>query len=65
MNYENLYGWFPQETVPFYTLRDKNETLVVMKVEEITDISFRGKSIYSADPYIPIDSESEGFNISM
>ena len=33
--------------------------------EEITDISFRGKSIYSADPYIPIDSESEGFNISM
>lgn len=33
--------------------------------EEITDISFRGKSIYSADPFIPIDSESEGFNISM
>ena len=31
MNYENLYGWFPQETVPFYALRDKEETLMVMK----------------------------------
>lgn len=40
MNYENLYGWFPQETVPFYTLRDKNETLVVMKVPYDEDFDF-------------------------
>ena len=40
MNYENLYGWFPQQMIPFYTLRDKNETLMVMKVPYDEDFDF-------------------------
>lgn len=40
MNYENLYGWLPQKAVPFYALRDKNQTLMLMKVPYDEDFDF-------------------------
>ena len=33
--------------------------------EEITDISYRGSSVYSAEPYEPDQGEDEGFTMSM
>ena len=57
----SIYGLLPQDQATFERLFGYNAKIAP---EEITDISYRGKSIYSAEPLEAQQSETEGLIIS-